>query len=94
MVVGDKTVYPTAVKDVRTSVIKSMAAAPVNQDGLEVVVNHVSNLHALNFKYSFKFKEANVFHVVLSYCLLLYFSCNQLFILPMSVINNPTGFIH
>ena len=45
MVDGDRTVAPPAVKDVITSVIRSMEAAPVNQDGLEAGVNHVSNLH-------------------------------------------------
>ena len=50
MVDGDRTVAPPAVKDVITSVAKSMAAAPVSQDGLEVVVNHVCNLYTSNFK--------------------------------------------
>ena len=46
MVDGDRTVAPPAVKDVITSVTRSMEAAPVSQDGLEVAAKHVSNLHA------------------------------------------------
>ena len=45
MVDGERTVASPAVKDVITSVTRSMEAAPVSQDGLEVAVNHVSNLH-------------------------------------------------
>ena len=50
MVNGDRTVAIPAVKDVITSVIRLMVAALVNQDGLEVSVNHVSNfvLHIKN----------------------------------------------
>ena len=42
MVAGNRTASLHAVKDVIMSVTRSMVAAPVNQAGLEVDVNHVS----------------------------------------------------